>query len=84
MPITKGTPPVIFFKGDSPDAPMSFKMAYLVRIDGKPWAYANLHETHLDPQQARALPLIERLIAVDPTSVPADPTYLYQRAADSP
>ena len=83
MPITQSTPPVIIFKGDS-SAPISLKMAYLVRVDGKPWAYANLRDTNLDPQQVGAFPLTERLISVDPNSDPASPTYVYQGVPSVP
>jgi hypothetical protein len=36
---------------------MTVSYAYLVRIKGVPWAYANRQETHLPPEKANAFRL---------------------------
>jgi hypothetical protein len=56
---------------------MGVKMAYLVRIDGQPWAFADLMEVNKDPREANALQLDPQRIAEDPSSQPGNPCYVY-------
>jgi hypothetical protein len=87
MPADRWVPPQIFFidPNDQPAAGVAVKRAYLVRIDGLPWAYADLYEIHKRPENAKAFLLDEALIEEDPNTAPDQPpVFLYRGAPPSP
>jgi hypothetical protein len=78
MSADRWIPPTITFLGDQPERGMAVKFAYLVRIDGHAWAYADLTEVHKQPKDAKAFPLDESLIVEEPNSVTDRPAFAYR------
>jgi hypothetical protein len=78
MSADRWIPPKILFMGDQPAGGMAVKFAYLVRINGKPWAYAHLHEVHLPPDQAEAFQLDPTLIVEETNNQTAQKTFVYR------
>lgn len=69
------TPPAIAFQ----TAFGTIKFAYLVRIDGTPWAYADLREVHLSPDEAGAARLDPSLIEERLRNEKGDVDFWYPR-----
>jgi len=84
MSADRWTPPTITFLGDQPQRGMAVKFAYLVRIDGQPWAYTDLMEVHKRPEDAKAFPLDESLIVEEPNSPTGQPAFAYRGVPPSP
>ena len=80
MPTDRWIPPTIAFidPGDQPTRGMTLKIAYLVRIDGQPWAYADLAEVHRLPRDAKAFPLDPSLIVEETNSETGQVAFFYR------
>jgi len=62
---------------------MAVRFAYLVRIDGQPWAYADLQEIHMRPNDhVKAVPLDPELIVEETSSETGQPVFLYREPID--
>jgi hypothetical protein len=86
MSADRWIPPKIMFlePGDQPARGMAVKFAYLVRIKRQPWAYADLLEVHLPPDQANALPLDPARIVEETNSETGQKSFAYQAEPASP
>jgi hypothetical protein len=72
-------PPQIFFPGDQPERGTAVKPAYLVWIDGQPWAYPNLLDVQKPPQDAKGAFLLDPLRIVEESrSATGQPTFIYR------
>jgi hypothetical protein len=70
-------PPKIMFMGQ-PENGMSVQFAYLVRIDGQPWAFADLREIHKPPHETTAFPLDPTRIVEETSTETGQPVFAYR------
>jgi hypothetical protein len=70
-------PPTIVFAEQPSEGGIVAKFAYLVRVKGAPWAFANLDEVHMDPHDAVAVRLDPRRIAEETNNETGRTYYAY-------
>lgn len=71
-------PPKIMFVEELQIGRMVTKFAYLVRIDGQPYAYADLREVHLLPDKANVFPLDPSRIVEETNSETGQKNFAYR------
>ena len=70
-------PPRIAFFEETPTG-VIVKYAYLVRIDGQPWAYADPMEVHKPPHEAKTIRLDPSRIVEETSTETGQPEFAYR------
>jgi hypothetical protein len=83
MPPERLEPPKIMFEGEA-NGGMGLNFAYLVKVKGHPWAYADLMEVHKDPSEANAYPLDPQQIVEEIDKVTGGKYYAYRLERSAP
>jgi hypothetical protein len=71
-------PPAIAFAEGEDGKPTGIRLAYLLWVEGVPWAYARLDEVHLPPESANAFRLDPSRIAKGSGSATGADYFLYR------
>jgi hypothetical protein len=77
MPPDRWIPPKIMFI-EQAERGMTVQEAYLVRIGGQAWAYADIHQVYLPPGKANVLQLDPSRIVEEPDPDTGQPRFLYR------
>lgn len=70
-------PPRVWFFVPSGKPIPHGKVAYLVRVNGQPWAFADPAEIHKDPRDANAVRLDEQHLQEYPAGESGQKAYVY-------